>query len=282
MGQKVPRTLFRNGGARPRSTVVRFRGRRTAIRSILSASLRDYQAIIASGDFQLPELVAEAGLCCPRCQSAACARPHAWRFRKQVTDLSTGEVFRQLPILRICFCQGPTRSLMPAELWRGHSTVSSVLETVVHVLRDGVPQALEWTSYAEPQGQELVSERTLRRWRQGIRARLVGSAWALLGPQLDWSWSQSQPEADQLERLLQDLTARRQLAFRAVAGYAVLDQPSVTRPAVAAPSAARPVAGRLAAAPPPDPPSQRRPRGSWWPLSRRGPPPARQPRRKKP
>ena len=281
MGRKVPRTLVRNGGARPRSTLARSRGRRTTIRNILASSLRDYQAIIASGDFQLQELVAEAGLRCPRCQSGACARPHAWRFRKQVTDLSTGEVFRQLPILRICFCQGPTRSLMPAELWRGRSTVSSVLETVVHVLRDGMPQALEWTSYAG-QGQELVSERTLRRWRQGIRRRLVGSAWALLGPQLGWSWSQQQSEADQLERVLEDLTAARQLAFRAVAGHAVLDQPSVTPPAVVAPSSARPVAGRLAAAPPPDPPSGWRRRGAWWPRNRRGPPPAGQPKRRKP
>ncbi|MCK4303661.1 MAG: hypothetical protein KAY24_05425 [Candidatus Eisenbacteria sp.] len=48
-----------------------------------------------------------------------------------------GDIFENLPIPRIRFCEGPTRSVMPADLWRGRFTVGSVLEAVVHVLRDG-------------------------------------------------------------------------------------------------------------------------------------------------
>ncbi len=125
---------------------------------------------------------------CPRCRSACCVHKHAWRYRKRVTDLSTGDVFENLPILRIRFCEGPTRSVMPADLWRGRFTVSSVLETVVHILRDGVGEAIEWTSCAGC-GEELVSERTLRRWKKFTAARLIGSALAWLGPKLRFRWS---------------------------------------------------------------------------------------------
>ncbi len=68
---------------------------------------------MGAGGFALRDLVDEAGLRCPRCGSAACVRPHGRRYRKRVTELSTGEVFARLPILRVRFCQGPTRSVMP-------------------------------------------------------------------------------------------------------------------------------------------------------------------------
>ena len=87
----------------------------------------------------------ESGVACPACGTAGCARPHAWWRRKWVRDLSTGDVFAGVPIRRARFCDGSTRSLPPGELWRGRATVSSVLETVVRVLRDGVEMAYEWT-----------------------------------------------------------------------------------------------------------------------------------------
>jgi len=136
---------------------------------------------MASGTWTLAGLLGEAGLTCSACGTAGCARPHGRRYRKRVRDLSTGDVFQDVPILRVRFCSGATPSLMPAELWRGRSTLTSVIETVAHVLRDGVEAAHEWTVYAGT-GESVVSRRTLRRWRELVRARLVGSALAWLGP----------------------------------------------------------------------------------------------------
>jgi len=62
---------------------------------------------------------------------------------------------------------------MPADLWRGRSTVGSVLQAVVHVLREGVGPALEWAAYAGA-GEEPVSERSLRRWKRITQRRLIG------------------------------------------------------------------------------------------------------------
>lgn len=197
-----------------------------------------------------------------------------------MTDLSSGDVFEDLPILRVRFCEGPTQSVMPADLWRGRFTVSSVLETVVHVLRDGLDEAIEWTSLAGS-GEELVSERTLRRWRDLTRSRLIGSALSWLGSKLHFHWSEKKYPADQLERLLDNLTGPICLAFRAQAGHAVIDQPSAIHDAPRPRSGARPVPGRLAEAASPNPPSPLRPRGAWWPRTHRGPPPEGEGRRQK-
>lgn len=212
----------------------------------------------------------EAGVRCPRCGDGSCARPHATRYRKRVRDLSTGDIFTDLPILRVRFCQGSTASLVPADLWRGRSTLTSVVEAVICVVDKGSCAAQEWTGLASRGGHE-VSERTLRRWRdEVVRGRLVGSALAVLGPQVDFSWSGSGDEADQLELLLDLLTLPVLLAFRAETGHSVLDRPA--RPASRSRSATRPVAGRLAPAPPHDPPSSIRARGLRSPQNRRGPP----------
>ena len=218
------------------------------------------------------QLVQEADRVCPACGTDRCARSHAWRYRKRVTDLSTGEVFTEVPILRVRFCDGSTTSLMPAELWRGRATVSSVLETVVHVLRDGVEAAAEWVGFASPTGASLVSARTLCRWRDAVERRLVGSGLAWLGPRLRLDWSERAPAARQLERLLDRLEEAVLLAFRAATGRAVIDKP--VRPATDrdSRSGARRVPGRLAPAPPPDPPSEIRPRRTPWRPPRRGPP----------
>jgi len=168
---------------------------------------------------------------------------------------------------------------MPADLWRGRSTVGSVLQAVVHVLREGVGPALEWAAYAGA-GEEPVSERSLRRWKRITQRRLIGSGLSWLSPKLGWAWSDAQDQADQLERLLDELTGSLQLAFRGVTGHGVLDRPSVPRTPRSPRSAVRPVPGRLTEAPPPDPPSVLRPRGTWSPRTHRGPPPDGHPRRK--
>jgi len=72
-----------------------------------------------------------------------CARLHGRRDRKRVRDLSTGDEFLGVPILRVRLCSGAAPSLMPVELWLGRSTLASVVETVVHVQRDRVEAVRE-------------------------------------------------------------------------------------------------------------------------------------------
>ena len=163
------------------------------------------------------------------------------------------------------------RSHPPAELWRGHTTVSSVLETVVQVLRDGVEQAYEWTLFAGT-GEPVVSQRTLHRWTALVRRRLVGSAWAWLGPRLGLSWSDHAGAAGQLETVLDGLAGTLLLAFRATTGRALLDKPAT--PSVPTRSTARRVVGRLTPSPPHERSWPLRPRGSWSSRHRRRGPPA--------
>lgn len=143
--------------------------------------------------------------------------------RKRITDLSTGDVFENVRIWRVVFCDGKTASLMPAELWRGQFTVMSVVETGVHILRDGVAVAYDWCWDAGPDGSP-VSLPTLARWRTLIRQRLISAAMADLGPQLGLSWSDRLSEATQLENLLDRLSPRVLLTFRARFARACLDQ----------------------------------------------------------
>ena len=187
------------------------------------------------------------------------------RHRKRITDLSNGDAFENVPVVRVRFCTGETTSLPASELWRGRSTVTSVIETVVHVVRDGVAGALEWASYASTGEAELVSERTLRRWRDLVRDRLVGSAMTWLGPRLGLDWSTNDNEADQLTVLLDRLTFDPLIDFRATFGRSVLDTVQSPSPQPRRPT--RRVRGRLDPAPPPDPPAEILPRGS---SSRRG------------
>jgi hypothetical protein len=209
-------------------------------------------------------VVATAGASCTRCGSPRCARPHGFRHRKQVTDLSTGAVFRAVPIRRVRFCSGRTASLVPAELWRGRFTITSVLETVVHVVRDGIEAACEWASHAG-HGEELVSPRTLERWRSLIRQRLVGGALVWLLPKTGASWSETRPEAPQLDAVMSSLTGSLLAAFRATFGRGLLDLMARRR--------ARREAARRARAAPHDP-SRRQPANPpcCAPRSRRSPP----------
>jgi hypothetical protein len=164
---------------------------------------------------------------------------------------------------------------MPADLWRGRFTVSSVIETVLHVVDDGLLAAQEWVLYGGD-GDELVSERTLRRWRDLTRSRLIGSALAWLGPSLGLTWSGRLQEADQLSTLLEHLTPEILLSFRARFGRAVVDKSPARPPAPQ--TLTRRVPGRLAVAPPHNPPSKLLPRGQWSYRTGRGPPVRYQPK----
>jgi hypothetical protein len=128
------------------------------------------------------------------------------------------------------------------------------------VHRDGWEAAAEWALYGGT-GEEVVSERSLRRWRDLIRTRVIGSAFSWLGPKLGLSWSERAPVADQLEPLLDRMTGTLLLGFRALTGRAVLDKAPDS--SMATRSTARRVLGRLAADPPHTAPSSRRLRGSW-------------------
>ena len=211
---------------------------------------------------------------CPRCGTSTCVKPHAWRRRKKVTDLSTGDVHEAVPILRIRFCTKKTASLVPAELWRGRCTVSSVIESVVHILREGLAAAYDWTWQAG-EGDSPVSERTLGRWRGLVRDRLIGSALAWLGPRIDMDWSARGDQAAQLETLLEKLTGPLLAAFRCLFERSVLDKVTATCAARPSRSAAPRSAGRRDPGPSPDPPRPLRPRGSWSARRSRGPPPGR-------
>ncbi len=212
----------------------------------------------------------EADLKCARCGSTACARPHGWRHRKKVTDLSTGAVFENLPILRVRTCVG-TVSLVPGELWRGRFTITSVLEAVVHCLREGAGKACEW-AWAAGTGEAIVSESSLRRWRRIVRVRLVGSALSWLGPQAGIRWSEAHGEAAQLEALLDRTTGPLLARFRCLFGRGLLDRTSAPcRPSPSRKAAPR-VAGRHDPGPSHDPTRPVRPRGSWLRPRPREPP----------
>jgi len=218
----------------------------------------------------LVSLARESGLRCSRCGDGRCARPQGIRFRKRVVDLSTGKVFERLPIRRIIFCDGTTGSLVPAEIWRGRFTISSVVEAVARVHRDGIEGASEWALYGGT-GEEMVSESTLRRWRGLVDKRLIGSAWSQIGPRVGLQWSGSVEVAIQIEALLEKLSGDLLLGFRALTGRSVLDKAPPCRPPTR--STARRLLEFRSSPPPHETPSSRRPRGSWSRRTSRGPPP---------
>lgn len=246
------------------------RGARIII-SVLGLDLAGYVGVMRRGQFDLPALIAESGLLCGRCGICACARRHAMRYRKLVADVSTGAVFEQVPILRVLFCSGKTASLMPAVLWRGRFVVDSVVETVVHVLRDGTEAAYDWT-WAGGTGEAVVSRRTLGRWCDLVRTRLIGSALVWLGPRLSIVWSSTADTASQLESFLDQLTEPVLVGFRAATGRAVLDKPTPKRDPSR--SRARRILGRHDSISSPNPPSEWQRRGAWSRSRPRDPPAA--------
>jgi hypothetical protein len=185
-------------------------------------------------------------------------------------------VARRIPILRVRFCTGGTVSLLPAELWRGRFTLTSVLETGVHIARDGVAAAYDWTWQAGRDGPP-VSRRTLRRWREAIRSRVIRAAWAWLAPQTGLSWSDAQPEDPQLGNLLDRLTPTLLLSFRSQFGRALIDAAIATPTSSPSRCPSRPIPGRPTRTSSPDPPCPRRPRGAWSSSRSRRSPPDRTP-----
>lgn len=147
--------------------------------------------------------------------------------------------------------------------------MSSVIETVSHLVGEGIAAAREWVMYGGT-GDEPISERTLRRWRQIIQSRLIGSALAWLGPRLGITWSDALDPRGQFEILLDRLTPPVLLAFRVATGRSVLD--TAAPPRTPPRSASRPVPGRLAPAPPPDPPRDLLRRGARCRARGRNPP----------
>lgn len=235
--------------------------------SLLAGELHDYVAALDRREVSWRSLFSESGLCCPRCRSTRCARFHGWWQRKRVIDLSTGEVFADLPICRVIFCDSSTQSLCPAELWRGKATITSVVEAVVHMEEEGMEAAWEWCRIAADRNGRVVSRRTLRRWREAVTQRLMPSAssWAC---RLVCSGS----AADQVKQLLETLRLDHLLSFRVATGRAMLDKTLRKSGNDLARSSARPVPGRLDPSPPHETPRSVRPRGSWSPHSPRGSP----------
>ena len=185
--------------------------------------------------------------------------------RKLVRDLHTGDVFSDLPILRVKFCCGATRSLFPAEVWRGRATVTSVLETTAQAATGGIDQALEW-SMAAGDGDELVSERTVRRWIKRAADRVP-----LASALLRFPAAPDLPAVEKLDNFATHLHRRHLLELRCQWGFSLLDcaPPAPDRPR----TALWPKPGHQNPAPPHDPPSRYLRRGTRSRLARRGRPP---------
>ena len=236
----------------------------TRIFSILASELSVYCASIENGRFDFTSLVVESGIVCSRCGTARCARYHGRWIRKLVCDLSTGALFRDLPILRALFCSGATRSLFPAELWRGRATIPSVVATTLRAVRGGLDHSLQWAMEAGD-GDETVSERTVRRWVRRTMGR-VSVATATLGFPSD----PAHDGAARLENFLDRLLPRQLLQLRVRWGYSFLDRPGARK---APHSTTWPKPTSQNPTPPHDPPSEYVPRGTRCRFPRRGRPP---------
>jgi hypothetical protein len=174
-------------------------------------------------------------------------------------------VFRDLPILRVRFCGGLTKSLFPAELWRGRATVSSVLEAVHDAAVAGIGSALQWAMQAGD-GDEPVSDRSLRRWAKRTAARVP-----LASAQLGFPAQVPGSTAAKLDDFMMRLRPQHLLQLRRQWGYGLLDAASLppSRPR----TATWPRPGGQDPAVAHDPPSRYLPRGTRSRLARRGRPP---------
>jgi len=183
-----------------------------------------YDAAIESGNFCFHTLVAESGLLCPKCGTADCARYHGTWFRKRIFDLCSGDVYENLPVLRLKFCLGNPKSLFPAELWRGRATVSSVLEAVSDAIGGGVEHALQQAT-STGDGDEPFSERTLRRWIKRTAGRVpVASA------SLNFPSDSGKSPAGKFENFLTRVHPHHLLSLRRQWGFSLLDVPPPQKP----------------------------------------------------
>jgi len=220
-----------------------------------------YRAAIESGDFCFRALVAESGLLCATCGTADCAKYHGTWFRKHIVDLCSGDVFENIPILRLRFCTGSVKSLFPAELWRGRATISSVVETVLDAIDGGVEHAMQ-RAIANGDGDEPFSERTLRRWLKRAVDRVPVASASLNFP----SGSGLSP-AEKLENFLIQVHPHHLLALRRLWGFSILDVPPPEKPRRSV-SCPKPIFQHPR--PAQNPPSKYVRRGTRSRLSRRG------------
>jgi len=215
-------------------------------------------------------VVADSGVSCPRCGAAPrCARAHAWRHRRRVRDLAAGRVFADVPVVRVVLCTGATISLMPAALWRGRSTIASVVTAVGHVLADGIEAGPDWVRI-QVHGEPGVSRSTLGRWRDKVLPRVSAAALAVVEPHPTEDWSRAAVAA-RMALLGGVLTLAVLASFRTRCGRAVLDRPA-PRSSAAPRRSVRPIPGRLFPAPPPATGGPRLRRGTWSHATPRGPP----------
>jgi len=198
---------------------------------------------------------------CATCGTADCAKYHGTWYRTRIVDLCSGEVFENLPILRLKFCTGSPNSLFPAELWRGRATVSSVLETVSNAMSCGVDYALQQAA-ATGDGDEPFSERSLRRWikRTGDRVPVASAA-------LNLPSGSGGTLAEKFESFLTQVHSHHLLALRRRWRFSLLDVPPSQKPA----HTTAPIKpGFQNPRPPQNPPSKYVRRGTRSRLSRRG------------
>lgn len=226
---------------------------------ILICGLSVYSAAIENGNYDFSALVAESGLLCPECRTADCAKYHGRWTRKRIRDLCSGDSFENLPLLRIRFCNKSTKTIYPAELWRGRSTVTSVLETVFHAIDDGIELALQRVMDAGD-GTETVSERSIRRWvnRVGTRLPVAARVLAIVSERV------FSDTAAMFEHFLTHLYPHHLLQLRRQWGFSLLDVVSPV-PVKLACRVKHPKPVFPNPSPPHDPPPKYLPRGtrSW-------------------
>ena len=205
----------------------------------------------------------ESGHLCPKCGTADCAKYHGTWLRKIIHDLCSGEVFTNVPILRVIFCDGHTNSLHPAELWRGKASITSCLEVSSIAVKEGIDNALQWVSMSGG-GEEVISERTLRRWVKRTSDRFL-----LASAALKFSLSTHKSAAEKFENFLTQLRLRDLLALRHQWGFSFLGVPPPEKPTN---TTMCPKPGFTNPRPAQNPPSEYLPRGTKSFLHRRGPP----------
>ncbi len=205
----------------------------------------------------------ESGQLCPNCGSTACAKYHGTWYRKVIHDLCSGEVFKNIPILRVILCDGTTKSLHPAELWSGKATITSTLEVSSIAAKNGIDVALQWVTMSGD-GDEVISERTLRRWLKRTVDRVPIASAAL-----KFSTPTCGSTAEKLENFLLRLHCRDLLTLGSQWGFSLLDVPPLEKP-TNTPMCPKPVFQNPR--PAQNPPSEILPRGTKSILHRRGPP----------
>ena len=194
---------------------------------ILTSGLSVYSAAMESGNYEFSTLVAESGLLCPNCGTVDCAKYHGRWLRKKIRDLCSGDLFQNLPLLRVRFCNKSTKTIYPAELWRGRSTVTSILETAFLAIDEGIELALQRVMDAGD-GTDTVSERSVRRWVKRVGNRIPVAAKALdlvsdRDPRNTQSEATSTLTASGIEHFLTHLFPRHLLQLRRQWGYSLLD-----------------------------------------------------------